>query len=145
MLISENRDLLAAVNGLAYWGAVSGHTQWILGQMISDEAWIDEYCVELSRALRSVFARVSTALDAAGIPIIAAGAGIFVLCDMRAFLAENTWEAEHALWRRILDEANVNITPGAACRIAEPDSCGSAMPPNRSIPFSPPLNASEDS
>ena len=24
------------------------------------------------------------------------------------------------MWRRILDEVNVNLTPGAACRIAEP-------------------------
>ncbi len=120
VLVSENEALLAAVNGLSYWGAVSGHTQWILGQMISDEAWVDGYCGELRDALGLTYARVTDALDAAGIPVIAAGAGIFVLCDMRRFLDHPTWEAEHALWQRILDEANVNITPGSACRIAEP-------------------------
>ena len=120
VLVSENEALLAAVNGLAYWGAVSGHTQWILGQMISDEAWVDEYCAELRQALGSTYSRVTAALSAAGIPTVAAEAGIFVLCDMRGFLGEATWEAEDALWRRILDEANVNITPGSACRIAEP-------------------------
>jgi 1-aminocyclopropane-1-carboxylate synthase len=35
-------------------------------------------------------------------------------------MAEATWEEERALWRRLLDEINVNLTPGAACRIAEP-------------------------
>ncbi len=120
VLVSENQALLAAVNGLAYWGAVSGHTQWILGQMISDEAWVDSFCAELRESLGSTNARVTAALDAAGIPVLPAEAGIFVLCDMRAFLPEATWDAEHALWRRILDEANVNITPGSACRIAEP-------------------------
>lgn len=120
VLVSENEALLAAVNGLAYWGAVSGHTQWILGQMISDSAWIDGYCDELRQTLGSVHARVKAALHSVGIPSIEAGAGIFVLCDLRGFLTEPTWEAEHALWRRILDEANVNITPGSACRIEEP-------------------------
>ncbi len=120
VLVSENEALLAAVNGLAYWGAVSGHTQWILGQMISDEAWVDEYCAELRQALGSTYSRVTAALSAAGIPTVAAEAGIFVLCDMRGFLGEATWEAEDALRRKILDEANVNITPGSACRIAEP-------------------------
>ena len=64
--------------------------------------------------------RVKAALESAGIPVVPAEAGIFVLCDMRSFLAEASWEAEHALWRQILDGANVNITPGSACRIAEP-------------------------
>ena len=120
VLVSENEALLASVNGLAYWGAVSGHTQWILGQMISDSAWVDDYCAELRKTLGSVYARVTAALRSAGIPSIDAGAGIFVLCDMRGFLTEATWEAEEALWRRFLDEANVNITPGSACRIEEP-------------------------
>ena len=28
--------------------------------------------------------------------------------------------AEGALWRRFLEEANVNLSPGSACRIGEP-------------------------
>ncbi|MFT4646801.1 MAG: aspartate/methionine/tyrosine aminotransferase [Glaciecola sp.] len=120
VLVSENQALLAAVNGLAYWGAVSGHTQWILGHMISDEPWVDEFCAELRESLGSTYARVTAALHAAGIPTIAAQAGIFVLCDMRGFLTDATWGAEHALWSKILNEVNVNITPGSACRIAEP-------------------------
>ena len=120
LLVSENEALLAAVGGLAYWGAVSGHTQWMLGQMISDEAWVDHYGAQLRKRLGATYDRVSRALDAAGIPRIDAEAGIFVLCDLRRFLDEPTWKAEHALWRRILEQANVNITPGAACHIAEP-------------------------
>jgi aspartate/methionine/tyrosine aminotransferase len=120
LVVSENASLLAAIDGLAYWGAVSGHTQWMLGRMIADDAWVDHYCSELRRRLGATYAQVSAALDAASIPTIHAEAGIFLLCDMRGFLDEPTRDAEHALWKRILDEANVNITPGAACRIEEP-------------------------
>ncbi|MDF1837204.1 MAG: aminotransferase class I/II-fold pyridoxal phosphate-dependent enzyme, partial [Planctomycetota bacterium] len=90
VLVSENQELLAAVNGLAYWSAVSGHTQWMLGQMISDDPWIDNYCTELRQTLGSTYERVVTALQEAGIPAIQAEAGIFVLCDMRSFLVEPT-------------------------------------------------------
>ena len=88
--------------------------------MISDEPWVDHYCAELRRRLGARYEYVSAALATAGIPIVPAQAGIFVLCDLRRFLEEPSWDAEHALWRRILDGANVNITPGSACRIAEP-------------------------
>ena len=106
MLVSENHALLSAVNGLSYWGAVSGHTQWILGQMISDKAFVQGYLGELRDSLGSTYRRVTAALDAAGIPFIPAEAGIFVLCDIRRFLSEPTWDAERALWQRILDETN---------------------------------------
>ena len=120
LLVSENEALLAAVNGLAYWGVVSGHTQWVLGRMIADEAWVDHYRAELRCRLGAAYGAVSAALGDAGIPIVSAEAGIFVLCDLRRFMAARTWEAESDLWRRILERANVNLTPGAACRIAEP-------------------------
>ena len=35
-------------------------------------------------------------------------------------LAAPTWEAEHALWLAILEQARVNLTPGAACHVGEP-------------------------
>ena len=55
-----------------------------------------------------------------GLSVIPAEAGIFVVCDMRPFLGEVTWAAEDALWRRLLNEANVNLTPGSACHNGEP-------------------------
>ena len=62
----------------------------------------------------------TAALESEAIPYFPAAAGFFVVLDLRAFLAEPTWEAEHAIWRRLLDEGNVNLTPGKACRNAEP-------------------------
>ena len=120
ILVSENEGLLRLVDGFAYWGAVSGHTQWVLGAMVEDAAWVDGFRSTLRDRLGATYARVTAALDAAGIPYVPAGAGIFVLCDLRRFLDAPTWEAEDALWRRILDRAEVNLTPGSACRIGEP-------------------------
>ena len=120
VLVSENADVLRAVDELAYWGCCSGDTQWLLGCMIRDAAWVDGF-VHLNRQrLSAIHGRVTRALDALGIGHVPAGAGFFLLLDLRRFLDAPSFEAEHALYRRLLDEANVNLTPGAACRVAEP-------------------------
>ncbi len=120
VLVSENRAVNTAVDAFAYWACCSGHTQYLLGEMISDDAWIDGYVTTMQGRLRSSHTRLGEMLDAGGIRRLPAGAGVFALLDLRPHLAEPTWEAEHALWLRILEEARVNLTPGAACHIGEP-------------------------
>ncbi len=120
VLVSENRAVNAAVDALAYWACCSGHTQYLLGEMVSDEAWVDGYVRSMRDLLRSACDRIAGLLNAGGIRHFPAEAGVFALLDLRPYLAEPTWAAEHALWLRILDEAKINLTPGAACHIGEP-------------------------
>lgn len=120
VLVSANEALLRAVDGLAYWACLSGHTQYLLGEAIADRAWVDDYIIHMQAGLGAAYLQVTAALDEAAIPYFPADAGFFLLCDFRRFLGEPTWEAEHALWRRLLDECNVNLTPGRACHSAEP-------------------------
>ena len=120
VLVSENRAVNTAVDTFAYWACCSGHTQYLLGEMISDEAWVDGYIDSMQNFLRDAYHRIAGLLDAGGIGHFPAEAGVFALLDLRPYLSEPTWEAEHALWLRILDEAGVNLTPGAACHVGEP-------------------------
>ena len=120
VLFSENEGVHKAVDGLAYWAACSGDTQHLLGELVADRAFVDEYLTQMRSRLAQTYAGVTAALERHPIRYIPAGGGIFVLCDLRAFMPEQTWAGEDRLWRRILDEANVNLTPGSACRICEP-------------------------
>jgi len=120
VLVTENEALIAAVDTLSYWACCSGDTQFLLGQMITDDPWVDGYVTGMRARLGAAYRSVAGALDEEGIPFLPAEAGFFVLCDLRRFTPEQSWEGERALWRRMLDEANVNLTPGAACRVAEP-------------------------
>jgi len=120
VLITENEDLMASVDALAYWSVVSGDTQHILGEMISDTEWVDDYLAMMRTGLSDSYAAVTSALDEVGIGYVPAEGAYFFLCDLRGYLDEETFEAEDALWRRILDEANVNLTPGSVCRNKEP-------------------------
>lgn len=120
VLMTTNAEVREAVTNLAYWSLVSGDTQHLLGTMLNDEAWTDEYLTAMRSRIADSYAAATETLDAAGIPYVRADAGLFVLCDLRKFLTEPTWDAERSLWKKIIDEANVNLTPGSACHIDEP-------------------------
>lgn len=120
VLVSENADVLSAIDELAYWACCSGDTQHLLGRMISDDAWVDSFVTTNRGRLREARTRVTDALETLRIPHSRPDAGFFLLCDFRRFLETPTFEAEHALWRRLLERAHVNLTPGAACRVVEP-------------------------
>ncbi len=120
VLTSHNAQVRAAVAELAYWSIVSGDTQHLLDTMLRDGEWTTRYLATMRERLADSYGATTDALADAGIPYVPADAGLFVLCDLRSFLSEPTWEAEHSLWRRILDDANVNLTPGSACHINEP-------------------------
>jgi|JI10StandDraft_1071094.scaffolds.fasta_scaffold175171_2 aspartate/methionine/tyrosine aminotransferase len=131
-LVTENLDLLAAVDALAYWACVSGDTQFLLGEMVSDDLWVDHYASTMQARLGEAYRAITARLEAAGIPYVPSEAGFFFLLDLRARLDAPTWAAEDALWRRLLEQANVNLTPGSACRIGEPGFmrlCFAGVPP----------------
>jgi len=120
VLVSENRAVNATVDAFAYWACCSGHTQYLLGELISDEDWVDDYITTMSSGLRDAYFRLTGLLDDGGVPYVPAEAGVFTVLDLRSYLNEQSWEAERALWLRILDEARVNLTPGSACHNGEP-------------------------
>ncbi len=120
VLTTTNESVRTAMAGLAYWAVVSGDTQHLLATMLTDGDWVAGYLAGMRERLGRSYAATTRALDGVGIPYLEGHAALFLLCDFREFLAEPTWGAEHALWRRILDDANVNLTPGAACHVGEP-------------------------
>jgi aspartate/methionine/tyrosine aminotransferase len=132
VLVSENEAVIAAVDALAYWACCSGDTQFLLGQMISDDAWVDGYIAETRARLGNAYRSVTEAMEEEKIPYLPADAGFFFLCDLRRFMREQTWEAEDALWHRMLDGTNVNLTPGSSCRVGQPGFmrlCYANLPP----------------
>lgn len=119
VIYTHNEMLHRTIDELAYWQSTSGDTQSLLRQVIADDRWVDGFLDENRRRLADAYGAVTAVFDRHGIRHVPGGAGFFFLLDVREFLTEATWEAEDALWRRLL-EANVNVTPGSACRNAEP-------------------------
>lgn len=120
VIYTHNETLHRAIDELAYWLGTSGDTQSLLSQVIADDAWVDGFLDESRRRLGTAYRGVTAVFDEHGIPYVPGGAGFFFLLDVRDHLPEHTWEAEHSLWKRILEDAKVNLTPGSACHNAEP-------------------------
>jgi aspartate/methionine/tyrosine aminotransferase len=120
LLISDNSNLVAAVRGQAMFGVVSGDTQHLLVNMLTDEDWLDDYLTEMRDRLRASYLATVDVLAQYSVPYVDADAGLFVFADFRQAMPELSWEAEHALWYRILDQTGVNLTPGSACRAPDP-------------------------
>ncbi|MCP3977125.1 MAG: aminotransferase class I/II-fold pyridoxal phosphate-dependent enzyme [bacterium] len=120
VLFSENERVLRAVDGLAMWASTSGDTQSLLRQLLADEGWVDKYIDENRRRLGQAYRRTIAVLDEYGIGYYASDAAFFLVIDVRPLMEEITWEAEERLWRHMLDDLNINITPGSACHNGEP-------------------------
>ncbi len=120
VLFSENERVLRAVDALAMWASTSGDTQSLLRQLLADEDWVDGYLAENKRRLGEAYRRVTEVLDSYDIEYVPADSGFFFLVDVRPLMDEISWEGEYRLWRHLLDELNVNLTPGAACHNGEP-------------------------
>ncbi|MEG3641597.1 aminotransferase class I/II-fold pyridoxal phosphate-dependent enzyme [Magnetococcus sp. PR-3] len=120
VLLSHNDEVLHAVSALSYWATCSGHTQYLLSKFVSDHEVIDHIILSMKTGLKQAYQQTTDALNHAKIPYIPANSGIFLICDLRSYLDEPSWEGERRLWHRILDETNVNLTPGEYCHFSEP-------------------------
>lgn len=119
VLVTENDRLQRVVAGQAIWSGVSGRTQHLFAELLSDRDWTDRYLTEMRRRLADAHAVATTALTARDIRHLSGQAGFFVMVDLTAHLEEPTFTAERDLWRRMVDEG-VNLTPGADCRSSVP-------------------------
>lgn len=120
VLVTENEALRDAMASQAMWSSVSTHTQTVLATMLGDAGFVDRFVALNRERLGRRFELLSRRLHQVGIPHHPAEAGFFTVIDLRSHLSEPTWEAETALWRSVLDETNVNLTPGLACRTHQP-------------------------
>jgi 1-aminocyclopropane-1-carboxylate synthase len=113
VLYSKNQALLATFKSLSYFASTSRHTQWALAEMLEDKSWLDGYVVESKSRLATAYSRFTAMLDESKVPYLPSCAGFFVFIDLRAWMKDGTAEAEHTLWKYIIDNAKIILTPAA--------------------------------
>jgi 1-aminocyclopropane-1-carboxylate synthase 1/2/6 len=112
VLYTKNEALLRTFMNLSYFASTSRHTQYALSQMLEDTAWLDSYVKESKSRLAGAYSGLTTLLDKSNVPYLPSSAGFFVYIDLRAWLKGGvTIEAEHALWKVLIDDAKVILTP----------------------------------
>ncbi|XP_057784395.1 1-aminocyclopropane-1-carboxylate synthase 3-like [Salvia miltiorrhiza] len=119
--IYSNDDMVvAAATKMSSFGLVSSQTQYLLSAMLSDDKFAPNYVVENQKRLKNRHGMLVRGLKSIGISCLKSNAGLFCWVDMRHLLAANSFEAEMELWKKIVYEVGLNISPGSSCHCAEP-------------------------
>ncbi|XP_024516430.1 1-aminocyclopropane-1-carboxylate synthase [Selaginella moellendorffii] len=131
-LHTKNGDLLNLWQNMGMFAAVSNDTQHALAVMLQDDTFVDFYVEENKRRLKNSYNLLTSAFTSVKLNYMPACAAMFCWLDLRSLLTECTFEAERALWKEILEDCKVLLTPGEACHYAEPGFfrvCYASMPP----------------
>ncbi|MQL88074.1 hypothetical protein Taro_020628 [Colocasia esculenta] len=120
VIYSNNITVVAAATKMSSFGLVSSHTQYLLSAMLSDDKFAMKYVVENRKRIQKRHDMLVSGLLGAGISCLDSNAGLFCWVDMRHLLSSSTFEAEMDLWKKILYEVRLNVSPGSSCHCSEP-------------------------
>lgn len=119
--IYSNDDMVvAAATKMSSFGLVSSQTQYLLSAILSDKKFTSCYISMNQARLKNRHAMLVKGLENAGISCLESNAGLFCWVDMRHLLSEKSFDAEIELWKKIVYEVGLNISPGSSCHCSEP-------------------------
>ncbi|KAK8936349.1 1-aminocyclopropane-1-carboxylate synthase 7 [Platanthera zijinensis] len=122
-LYSYNDGVVKTARRMSSFSLVSSQTQKMLAGMLSDEEFAVRYIETNRRRLRERRECVVEGMKASGIECLKGNAGLFCWVNLGEFIEEEekkTTEGELRLWKVVVDEVKLNISPGSSCHCSEP-------------------------
>ncbi|XP_047312536.1 1-aminocyclopropane-1-carboxylate synthase 3-like [Impatiens glandulifera] len=119
-IYSNDETIVAAATKMSSFGLVSSQTQYLLACMLSDKKFTKKYISENQIRLRKRQEQLVSGLRASGISCLKGNAGLFSWVDMTHLLKSKTFEDEMDLWKKIVYQVGLNISPGSSCHCVEP-------------------------
>lgn len=119
-IYSNDKRVIDAATKMSSFGLISSQTQYLLSSMLSDKKFTKKYISENQKRLQQRQRKLVSGLAKAGISCLKSNAGLFCWVDMRHLLTSNTFEAEMELWKKIVYDVKLNISPGSSCHCTEP-------------------------
>eukprot|EP00253_Pinus_taeda_P033438 PITA_33438 len=120
VIYSYNGTVVAAARRMSSFSLVSSQTQHLIASMLPDKEFVREYLAENSKRLQKRHEMFVSGLRVAGINCLNGNAGLFCWVDLRHLLQSRNEEGEIRLWKIILKEIGLNVSPGSACHCSEP-------------------------
>ncbi|CAN0841198.1 1-aminocyclopropane-1-carboxylate synthase [Linum grandiflorum] len=122
IIYSYNDVVVGCARKMSSFGLVSAQTQHMIGSMLADDKFVGEFVAANRRRLSDRHQRFTAGLERVGIRCLRSGnaAGLFVWMDLRRMMKEQSVEAETALWKVIIDEVKLNVSPGTSFHCSEP-------------------------
>ncbi|CAN1340733.1 1-aminocyclopropane-1-carboxylate synthase 7 [Linum perenne] len=119
-IYSYNDAVVTTARRMSSFTLISSQTQHLLASMLSDSEFTAKYVERNRERLRRRYDLIISGLRRAGIECLKGNAGLFCWMNLGPMLVEPTKEAELALWKLILKDVRLNISPGSSCHCSEP-------------------------
>lgn len=120
VVYSYNDAVVNCARKMSSFGLVSTQTQHLIASMLSDDVFVETFLAESARRLRKRHAMFSRGLGQVALGNLESNAGLFCWMDLRKLLRESNLEGEMELWRVIVNEVKLNVSPGASFHCSEP-------------------------
>ncbi|KAG6736120.1 hypothetical protein POTOM_061178 [Populus tomentosa] len=119
-IYSYNDKVVTTARRMSSFTLISSQTQHMLASMLSNEEFTENYIKTNRERLRKRYEMIIQGLKDAGIECLKGNAGLFCWMNLSPLLEAPTREGEVALWKSILHEVKINISPGSSCHCSEP-------------------------
>ncbi|KAE8675030.1 1-aminocyclopropane-1-carboxylate synthase 7 [Hibiscus syriacus] len=119
-IYSYNDKVVTAARRMSSFTLISSQTQHLLACMLSNKEFTENYIKTNRERLSKRYETIIVGLKKAGIECLRGNAGLFCWMNLSPLLDEPTRKGELALWKIILNEVRLNISPGSSCHCLEP-------------------------
>ncbi|PKI58707.1 hypothetical protein CRG98_020903 [Punica granatum] len=119
-IYSYNDKVVTTARRMSSFTLISSQTQHLLASMLSNKEFTSRY-IETNRArLKKRYDMIIQGLKRAGIKCLRGNAGLFCWMNLSPLLQKPDREGELDLWKTMLHELKLNISPGSSCHCSEP-------------------------
>lgn len=121
IIYSYNDAVVSCARKMSSFGLVSTQTQYLIASMLSDNEFVEMFIRESKSRLAARYRVFTRGLDQVGIECLkTSNAGLFLWMDLSRLLKEQTFKAEMELWRVIIHEVKLNVSPGCSFHCSKP-------------------------
>ncbi|KAL8236453.1 hypothetical protein R6Q59_017534 [Mikania micrantha] len=119
-IYSYNDQVVTTARRMSSFTLISSQTQFLLASMLSDKKFIQKYIKINRERLKKRYEMIINGLRNAGIECLKGNAGLFCWMNLSPYLEEPTIKSELTIWKTIMHEVRLNISPGSSCHCSEP-------------------------
>ncbi|XP_068649239.1 1-aminocyclopropane-1-carboxylate synthase 7-like [Aristolochia californica] len=119
-IYSYNDKVVTTARRMSSFSLISSQTQHLLASMLSDVEFTKKYIQTNRERLRKRYNAIIEGLKKAGIECLQGNAGLFCWMNLSPLLEKPTRDGELRLWKSILHEVKLNVSPGSSCHCSEP-------------------------
>ncbi|KAI9180831.1 hypothetical protein LWI28_008541 [Acer negundo] len=120
IVYSYNDVVVDCGRKMSSFGLISSQTQYLLASMLNDDEFVDNFLEESSKRLAKRYQTFTKGLEKVGINCLKSNAGLFFWMNLGHLLKEQTLEGEMKLWRMIINDVKLNVSPGSSFQCTEP-------------------------